>query len=164
MQRGIIAFGVVVSVAAAVTVGLIASGAGGDPAVPGGPIGDRVPGASDGAQARRTTDALAAIGTPIASGDGVIVESVASARSAGIASTDAVRLTMQRGPFQVRDMPIVVKVDGQVVGRARPSPDLSSAATVTSDRSWLHVGAQVTWSYGDLGASAIAGTITALNP
>lgn len=164
MQRRVIGFGVVVAVAAVATAGFIASGAGGEPAAPGGPIGHRVPPAPDAVQARRTTTALAASGTPIASGDGVIVESVESAPPAGPASADAVRLTMQRGPFQVRDMPIVVRVDGQVVGRARPSPDLSTAATVTFDRSWLHVGAQVAWSYGELGPQTIAGTITDVNP
>ena len=164
MQRAVIGFGVIVTVGVLVTVGFIVSGAGGEPAGAGGPAANQVPGPPDAVQARRTLDALAAVGAPLASGDGIVVESVAAGSQSRGPSTDAVRVTLQRGPFQVRDMPIMVRVDGRVVGRARPSPDLSSATAVTFDRSWLHLGAQVSWSYGELGSPSNAGTITAVNP
>lgn len=160
MRRTVLAIGIGV-IAALVTIGLATAGASDDP---GGPIGDRVAAPPDAAQAQRTTEGLGAPGTVVATGDGVSVEAVAVGAPAPSGGTAAapLRLTLARGPFAVRDLPIVVRVDGRVIGRARPSPDLSAASAVSFDRTWLHVGAHVTWSYGDTGPPTDGGTITAV--
>ncbi len=156
MRRSVLATGIGVVAAVLVTVGLATAGANDDP---GGPIGDRVPPPPDAAQAQRTTEGLAAPGAVVATGDGVSVEAVEAPAPSEGASTAPLRLTLHGGPFAVRAMPIVVRVDGRVIGRARPSPDLSAASTVSFDRSWLRVGAQVTWSYGENGPQSGARTI-----
>lgn len=144
-----------VGAAAAVAIGLAVAGASD---APGGPVGDRVPPPPDAAQAQHAAAAATAPGVVIAAGDGVVVEEVRGGAS-GAGAADAVRLTLQHGPFQVRDLPIVVRVDDRPIGRARPNPDLATATAVILDRSWLHPGATVTWSYGDGGPQTTAGTI-----
>jgi hypothetical protein len=153
---------VVATVLVLAGIGLAAAGAADEP---GEPVAARVPPPADAAHARRTVDALDAAGAVVAQGEGIVVETVtAPAASGSGAGSDALRLTLTRGPFQVRDLPIVVRVDGRVIGRARPGPDLSTAAVVSFDRSWVRPGAQVTWSYGDPGPPIGAGTITAVQP
>jgi hypothetical protein len=144
-----------VGAAAAVAIGLAAAGASD---TPGGPVGDRVPAPPDAAPARHAAAAATAPGAVIATGDGVVVEAVPSGAS-GAGAADAVRLTLQHGPFRVGALPIVVWVDGRAIGRARPNPDLATATAVVLDRSWLHAGATVAWSYGDAGPPTTAGTI-----
>ena len=164
MRRAVLAGVVGVLVAGLVTIGLAVAGASDEP---GGPVGDRIAAPADAPVARRALAGLSGPGTVVATGDGIVVEAITSATPAtpatpGSAATDTLRITLAHGPFAVRDLPIVVRADGRVVGRARPSPDLSAATAVSFDRTWVHVGAEVTWSYGDTGPQAVAGTIAAV--
>jgi hypothetical protein len=156
-MRRAVAIGGVVVVAALATALVLTSAFADDQGGPG--VAARVPAPPDAAQARRTLDTFAAPGTTVGTGEGLVAASVAPPAGAGVGATPALRLTLQRGPFQVRALPVVVQVDGRGIGRARPSPDLKSATVVSFDPSWLHVGAHVTWSYGDDGPRTDAGVI-----
>jgi hypothetical protein len=161
MRRGVGIGGVALVVAVAATIGLAVAGAD-DQSGPG--VASRVPAPPGAAQAQRMLDAFTAPGTTVASGAGLVAESVAPAAGVGAGAAPTVRLTLQHGPFRVRALPIVVQVDGRAIGRARPSPDLGAATVVSLDGSWLHAGAHVTWSYGDRGPATDAGVITEVRP
>lgn len=60
----------------------------------------------------------------------------------------AYRITVFGGPFQVRNAPLMVWIDGKFAGMAQESSDLKSASAVTFDRSLLRNGATVALSYG----------------
>ena len=68
------------------------------------------------------------------------------------------RLTVS-GHFQLRDMPLVVVVDGTPVGRAIESPDLASATVVLPAESLAHDGARVSFRYGPDGLDTAVGTL-----
>ena len=70
------------------------------------------------------------------------------------------RLTVA-GHFQLRDMPLVVVVDGTPVGRAVEAPDLASATVVLPAESLAHDGARVSFRYGPEGPDTAVGTLKA---
>lgn len=63
----------------------------------------------------------------------------------------ALRITLGGGPFPIGALPIVVWLDGVLLGFGQPSPDLSAISAITFDHSRLHEGATIAVSYGEHG-------------
>ncbi len=57
--------------------------------------------------------------------------------------TTALRLSVSGGPFQVRDMPYTIWIDGTLLGPGQESPDLSELSIVTFDPTVLRNGSTI---------------------
>ena len=66
-----------------------------------------------------------------------------------INAAKAWRVTINGGPFPVRDQAAVISVGGADLMPAREGTDLSVVATITFDQSMLTNGAVITLSYGE---------------
>jgi hypothetical protein len=59
------------------------------------------------------------------------------------------RITLNGGPFPVRDLPAVIWIDDQVVGVGIENETLSQVRAITFDGSLIREGALISLSYGD---------------
>jgi hypothetical protein len=93
--------------------------------------------------AARDATVAATPGRLLATGQSLTIEEVPLADG-----TTILRLTATAGPYQMRDMPAVLSVDGQALGRAAESTDLSSLVLYTTDEAVLTDGATIALTYG----------------
>jgi hypothetical protein len=94
-------------------------------------------------------------GTLVAQGTDLRVESVPLAAPTTVevggvsrSASSVFRVTITAGPYEVRDMPAIVSVDGVPVGIGAESVDLSSLVLFTYDPVIVTDGATVSLSYG----------------
>jgi hypothetical protein len=105
--------------------------------------------------AARDAAVAATPGRLVATGDDLKIEEVPLADG-----TTILRLTVSAGPYQMRDMPAVLSVDGQALGVAAESTDLSSLVLYTTDRASAADGATIALTYGLPGDAAVVWSST----
>jgi hypothetical protein len=137
-RRLILAAAGAVALATVIVAALAATDGGGDDeqaVVRAGAAADPTPAIDASARTRP--------GRLVARGEGVTVEVVDMP-----SATTVYRLTLTSGPYAVRDAAAVVSVDGQALGTARETPDLSALVLLTSDPAVVQRGATIALTYG----------------
>jgi hypothetical protein len=70
-------------------------------------------------------------------------------RGQQVATDKAWRVTVQGGPFPVRNMPALIWIDDEIVGTGIENPTLSQITAITFDDSLIREGGVVSISYGE---------------